>query len=99
MIRDEKELHVFKNLTKESEWVIDHGDRGGRGIGLDDLLIEKRQILTSLINADSFSDDAPDQEAPELPCETVLPDSIVSGENPDSIPSEADTETEKAREE
>jgi hypothetical protein len=90
MLRTEEELRLFKSVTEESEWTVDAGDQGGRGVGLDQLMQERRELLMSLVGAESFEEYAPDREAvgtPELPCEVIEP-ATVTGMNPDEVTTE-----------
>jgi hypothetical protein len=83
MLHNEHEERLFRSVTEESEWTVDAGDRGGRGVGVADLVAEHRELLRLLIDREDFS--APAAQAPELPCDVTAELTTTTGANPDEV--------------
>ena len=67
---------MFHAVVESEGWIADDGSRGGRGISLDALVEERRQMLMRLAGNELF--------AIELPHEVDVPDDASqSGQNPD----------------
>jgi hypothetical protein len=84
MLHDADEERLFHSVTESEEWMIDDGDHGGRGIAVAELVEERRQLLMSLVGAESFEENSP-AAAVELPCDVVPPDDPVPALDPDSV--------------
>jgi hypothetical protein len=67
MIKTQEDLRLFHSVVDEEQWTVDTGDRGGRGIGIGDLVQERRARLAAMVAAKDFAADA--VEAADAPVE------------------------------
>ena len=85
MLRNADEERLFHAVVDEEDWTVDEGDMGGRGIGLAELVQERRELLMGLVGAVDFT---AAKKAVELPHEVRLEPTTVTGADPDAAPQE-----------
>jgi hypothetical protein len=51
----EKDEKLFKALVDTSDWVADDRQHGGRGIGLDTLIAERKELLKQIVDQEQLT--------------------------------------------